>query len=338
MKTTQRSRQFKVGLATVATGMLLAVTGLAVSPASAAVGAHQIEICHGTSSATNPFTTPQPNKWQIVAPNGHDSHNGDANSYPDIIPPFAAGSKGNHSWDAYPGKNWNTEVDDTGVTGEEIWNAGCNIVEPVWGSITLDKVTAGDGQPAGTTAFTFTVSCSTEEGTFSAAPSITPEDPALVIASGLAYGEECTITETGAAGAASTSAAVDDGADVAGASTTVAMGEGQTVAVVFTNTYRCAQGQLLDGEGGCATDVCPAQGLQTNAAVDCPPVVIGSTVTPPVQVEGVTIAPAAPVVAAAAPTLPRTGKSTLPLAELSVGLMLLGAGALIFAREQADTV
>ena len=335
-KHTPRTRIQRLGLGTLVAGIILAVTGLAAAPAGAAVNDHQITICHATASAQNPYSTPQPNKWQIMSPNGHGF---DAD---DIIPPFDAGSKGNHSWPAFPGLNWDAE-------GQAIHAAGCNEVPPpATGSVTLDKVTAGDGQPVGTTAFDFTVSC--ESGTVpDTTPTITPEDPALTVATGVEVGDSCTITETGAAGAASTTFSVDGGADAAGPAVVTMTNAEQVISVLVTNTYQCPQGQTPDGQGGCTTpvDVCPdiagsqtdpaqcpapvdqcptVAGLQTDTSL-CPTVVEGSTITPskPTQVEGAQLTRSA--------ELPRTGTGTSRVALLGFGLVLMGAGALVFGRE-----
>jgi hypothetical protein len=262
---THRSRQFKIGLATVATGMLLAVVGLSMSPASAAPkgSGGEITLCHRTNSTSNPYriitVSFSGSNGELQGPD-HTGHTGPAFDYSadpavayppphngdqwgDIIPPY--------SWDggSYPGSdNW-TEG------GEAIHDEGCN------GATVLcwDESEPVEGQ------------C--------------PEQPDDVC---------------------------------------------PNVAGFQTDPADCPA----------QTDVCPnLAGLQTNAAVECPTVVISNTVTPPVQVEGIQVLPAAAVVAApAAPTLPRTGTGTLPLAELGFGFMLLGAGALIFAREQAATV
>lgn len=68
----------------------------------------------------------------------------------------------------------------------------------------------------------------------------------------------------------------------------------------------------------------------------------GECQTPQVINTVVEQTPVAPVtevlgVQVAAAELPRTGKASLPLAELGLGLLLMGAGALIFARDEAAT-
>lgn len=349
-KHTQRRRAFQSGLTMVILGAVLGVAGLVTNPAGASsrpLGSHQITICHATHSASKPYTSPHPAKWQITAPNGHDTHEDD------IIPPFDAGSKGSHTWEAYPGKNWDTE-------GQTIWNAGCRVEDPGAGSVTLDKVTAGDGQPAGTTQFTFSVSC--ESGTVpSATPSIAPDDAALVVATGVTEGDSCTIDETGTAGGVP-SFSVDGGPAAPGPVVVTIDDADQVVQVVVTNTYSCPEGTIPDGDGGCEAecepttennqcvpcptgtpdgqgncptpvDACPTvDGVQTDVS-ECPVQVIGGSVTPnptpPVEVKGVQVTAA---------ELPRTGSTSVTLAQLGFGLLLMGAGAMIFGRDEAITV
>lgn len=344
-KHTPRSRIQRLGFGTLVAGIILAVTGLAAAPAGAAGNDHQITICHATGSAQNPYSTPNPNKWQIMSPNGHGY------DVDDIIPPFAAGSKGNHTWPAFPGLNWDAE-------GQAIYDAGCNQVPPpATGSVTLDKVTAGEGQPAGTTSYDFSVSC--ESGTVpDTTPTITPESPALTVATGVEVGDSCTITETNAAGAASTTFSVDGGAEAAGPAVVTITDPEQVISVLVTNTYQCPAGQNPDGQGGCTTpvDVCPdlagsqsdplqcpapvdqcptIAGVQTDAA-QCPTVVEGTTVTPSTPAAATPTAPATQVEGAQltrSAELPRTGTGTSRVALLGFGLVLMGAGALVFGRE-----
>ena len=353
-KTPSQHKRIALGarLAIVA-GAILAMSGLSMSPAAAdrpdgSADDHQIEICHGTSAQEqNPYTTPTPFKWQVMAPNGHDTHDGDQNSYPDIVPPFDAGSQGNHSWDEYAGKNWTTEV-VPGLTGQEIWAQGCTTDPIPEGSISLDKVTAGDGQPVDTTQFAFTVDCDGEATVPNGAPSVAPVDSALEVVSGASGEETCTITETGAAGAASTTYSINGGAEQSGSSAVVTFeNSDQTFSVVFTNTFACPSGQVPDGNGGCTIPLvvtCPVGqthvDANTNGAVDageCQTAQVTSTV-----VESAPVVPAAPVTEVLGTTvvaaeLPRTGKASLPLAELGLGLLLMGAGALVFARDEAAT-
>jgi LPXTG-motif cell wall-anchored protein len=218
--------------------------------------------------------------------------------------------------------------------GEATWDAQCGVpAEPAVGSITLDKVTAGDNQPVDTTAFTFSVVC--DEATVpEAAPAIAPADPVATVATDVAQGSTCTIGETDAAGAASTSFSVDGAAGVAGPVTVTMTDAEHVIEIVATNTFACPAGQVPNGQGGCGVDACPTvEGFQADTTL-CTIVentVVTQTPTPPAptHVAGIQVTRAA--------ELPRTGKSTLPLSELGLGLVLLGAGALLFARDEAAT-
>jgi hypothetical protein len=330
-KHTHHTRVRAFGLGSLVIGVILAVTGLTASPASAAVNDHQIEICHATSSETNPYTTPTPNKWQITAPNGHGTLHAD-----DIIPPFLAGSHGGHSWDDYPGKNWTEE-------NEQVWENGCNDVPPAIGSITLDKVTAGDGQPADTTAFGFSIVCTGEATVPDASPALAPADPATAVATDVAVETTCTIGEDAVtdAGLVSTMFSVDEGPEVEGPVTVEMTNAEQVISIVVTNTYACVAPSVPDGEGACVppvvvNDACPTvDGVQTDTSL-CPPIVENTVVTQsvvattvPTQVAGIQVVRAA--------ELPRTGSGTARAALLGVGFLLLGAGALLVGREQTST-
>jgi LPXTG-motif cell wall-anchored protein len=342
----QRRRVAKAGLTTIILGGVLAVTGFVSTPAGAAGNDHQITICHATSSQSNPYTSPSPAKWQITAPNGHGWDTSD------IIPPFDGGSKGNKSWDAFPGLNWDAE-------GQAIYAQGCNALAAPAGSVTLDKVTAGDGQPAGTTGFDFTVSCSNQAVNVpDTTPTLTPEAAAAPVASGLAVGDACTIDESAGdkAAAASTTFSVNGGAGQAGPVVVALESPDQVISVVVTNTYACPNGQVADGEGGCTTpttvtDVCPQAGVQTSLT-ECPVEVQGEVLTPSTPSTPAAGPAAQPTVAqpqanavqgaqiatVAAEELPRTGSSTTAMAEIGLGLILLGVGALLFDRKQTVTV
>jgi hypothetical protein len=343
--THQRSRTFTSGLAAAAAGIFLAVLGVSTSAEAAGrvVNDHQITVCHATSSSDNPYSVTYPAKWQITAPNGHAWDEGD------VIPPFEAGSLGNKTWAAFEGLNWDE-------AGQALWDDGCTVTtddEVVLppapaATVTLDKVVAGDGLPAAGTEFTFTVDCGGAGEVPAAEVTLTADDEPLLVAGGLSEDDTCTITETGAAGAATTSFSVDGGEAQAGSSIEVTLtADDDVAALVATNTYACTEGQLPDGQGGCATDVCPeVTGLQTDAA-DCDaelipalvienlppqgPEVLPAGGRPPVQVAGIQVLPTTQ-----AATLPRTGSNTTMLFELGLGLVLLGAGAMVFAREPGE--
>ena len=98
---------------------LLLSVGLMAMPATASASNHTIRICHATASESNPYNALTVPKHQVADPKGHGSF--ESGVHPgDIIPPFAAGSQGNNSWAAYPGKNWD-------ATGQAIWDAGCRL-------------------------------------------------------------------------------------------------------------------------------------------------------------------------------------------------------------------
>lgn len=345
--THHRSRTFRGGLAAAAAGIVLAVLGVSTSAGAAGkvVNDHQVTVCHATASDSNPYSVTYPAKWQITAPNGHGWDERD------VIPPFEAGSKGNKTWAQFDGLNWDE-------AGQALWNDGCavttddEVVLPPApaATVTLDKVVAGDGLPAAGTEFTFTVDCGGAGEVPAAEVTISADDQPLLVASGLSEGDTCTINETGAAGAAATSFSVDGGEAQPGTSVEVTLsGDDDAAAVVATNTYACAEGQLPDGQGGCATDACPeVAGLQTDAA-QCAaelipaivienlppqaPAVLPAAGRPPVQVAGIQVLPTTQ-----AATLPRTGSSTTMLFELGLGLVLLGAGTMLFAREPGDAI
>lgn len=107
---------------------------------------HQIRICHALGNGG--YTAPIPTKQQIFDPDGHGSFV--AGVHPDdIIPPFDAGSQGNNSWDAYPGKNWTT-------AGIAIWERDCQ---------SSDATTTTTEEQASTTTTTFSSSTTVETST-----------------------------------------------------------------------------------------------------------------------------------------------------------------------------
>jgi hypothetical protein len=73
----------------------------------------KVKICHATGSASNPFTTENPNDDAVDGNgNGSSDHNrNDHQNGEDIIPPG--------SWDA-DGRNWTAQ-------NQAIWNNNCNI-------------------------------------------------------------------------------------------------------------------------------------------------------------------------------------------------------------------
>ena len=263
MKTTQRSRQFKIGLATVATGMFLAIAGFSVAPASAA---EKVTICHATNAVTNPYRMITVDLSATHGPD-HATHTGP------VFDP-AVNTDNSPAWgDIIPNVlNWDQE-------GQALHGASCQL----------------PNEPPDPPVCEFD-------------PDLDADDPGCVgptdVCPDLA-GVQTSTTEC--------PLVTDVCPDLAG---------------VQTSTTECPP----------PTDACPSlAGVQASLA-ECPTIVEGSTltptpsptpvVTPVVQVEGAQVAAA---------ELPRTGKSMLPLAELGLGLVLLGMGALIFARDEAIT-
>lgn len=353
--TTRPSRKTPAAVAAIGLGLLVALVGLS-NPASAAPKVlEKLTICHRTNAPSNPYREVtisfDASNGQLVGPD-HTGHPGPAfdftadpadPGYPyttprsgdqwgDIIPPY--------SWagGSYPG----SEAYLGG--GADILASGCGVPAAPTGSITLDKVTAGDGQPIDTTPFTFSITC--EDATVpEAAPEISPADPVATIALDIAEGTSCTIDETDSAGGVATFS-VDGGPAVAGPVVVTLDDVEDAVAIVVTNTFACPAGQTPDGEGGCVppvdacpdvdgiqadttecpppVDACPTvDGVQASAA-ECPAEVIPNVVTPTTkptpQVKGTQ-------------TLPRTGDEEQALALVGFGLVLLGAGALIARRD-----
>lgn len=351
---THRRQARALGLGALVIGTVLAVTGLAAATAGAAPsgkpGTGSITMCHRTNAPSNPYrvitVSFDASNGELQGPD-HTGHAGpvfdfsadpadpsypyttprDGDQWGDIIPAY--------SWTggSYPGMNW--------TEGQAIWEAGCNVAAPEVGSITLDKVTAGDGQPADTTSFGFSVDC--EDATVpEAAPAIAPADPIALVAADVAVETTCTIGEDAVTdpGFVSTTFSVEGGPAVPGPVTVEMTNAEQVIDIVVTNTYECVAPNTPDGEGGCVPpvvvdDACPTvDGVQADTTL-CPPIVEDTVVTQPV----VTPTPAAPTQVAGvqivrAAELPRTGAGTSRAALLGIGFLLMGAGALLFGREQ----
>lgn len=91
-------------------------------------GVGTVNICHATSSNSNPYVTNSPSMTGDVS--GHDDHDGQVwypgitGDWGDIIPPF------NYPGGSYSGKNWT-------AYGQAIWNNACKIPQ---GTITVNKI------------------------------------------------------------------------------------------------------------------------------------------------------------------------------------------------------
>ncbi len=123
------------------------------------------------------------------------------------------------------------------------------------GALSVDKAVTGNNQPVGTTAFGFTADCTAGEAAVDmngaetagnqAVFTLTAGDPVRTF-SGLPMGATCTVAETNAQGATSTSVVVDGGAATNGTSVSgVVINAGATRAVVVTNAFNTSGGGQL---------------------------------------------------------------------------------------------
>lgn len=152
---------------------------------------------------------------------------------------------------------------------------------PPTGDVTLQKLTTGAADPADGTAFSFTVVC--ESGTVPNSPvQILSNAAAVSVATGVTVGDDCTITETDAQGAASTVFSVDGAPQPAGNAVTVTVGNANGVAVIATNDFPAVAPRTGDVTLAKATTggTAPAPGTAFTFTVDCE----SGTETSPVQV------------------------------------------------------
>jgi len=311
----------RAGIVVAATGLVLAASGLGAGVAGAAPkdGDLQITICHATSSVTNPYRTLT---VSVNAADGglgqggndHSSHTGPvfdftadpsdpdypyhppAKDWGDIIPPFA--------WDggSFPGLNWDE-------AGQAIHAADCGDpsapAEEIPDEETPDEETPGEETPG-------------EETPGEETPG--EETP----------GEETPGEET-------------PGEETPGDDTPDEEPEGEEP------EGQQPQGEEPQEEEPEPVDACPdVEGVQADPA-ECevglaPPVVVENEEPPavaagqarrPTQVAGIQVLPrTAPVVAGQ--QLPRTGTDVTALALAGLGLVLVGAGAVITARRPAE--
>ncbi len=111
---------------------------------------------------------------------------------------------------------------------------------PDTGSITLDKVLAGNSAPSNDPTFVFTVSCAGQGAVVTSPVNVKASNPAVTVASAVPLNTSCTITETGTNSASSTSFTVGGGAPQNGTSVQVTPTSTTPVAVVATNTFTTA--------------------------------------------------------------------------------------------------
>lgn len=99
--------------------MSMVAVSFALAPAASAGESPNIQICHATASATNPYNAVTISKTAIVSGKGDHGHGSEHPN--DIIPPFTYGDP----LQTYPGKNWN-------AANEAIYKNSCNIpAEPL---------------------------------------------------------------------------------------------------------------------------------------------------------------------------------------------------------------
>lgn len=321
--TSRPSQRTRALVATIGLGLLVTVFGLTSPAAAEKPNTFKLTLCHRTNAPTNPYrmitVSVDASNGEIVGPD-HTGHPGPVfdfsadpadEGYPyttprsgdqwgDIIPSY------DYDGGTYPGMNWTAD-------GEAIFDAGCQGAEepedptcPVEGQVWTDA---------------------NEDGVIDEGECQIPVEPQPDVAAALACatpaGMNVTLTNTGAVSGLvdimSGGALVHDDVVVpVGASierlVDVAEDSAYAIDVVdvqsFTGTRDCAQ----------------VEGV----------VVVKTPETP--------VAPAAPAAEVAgmqvtrAQELPRTGNTTLPLAQVGLGLMLIGAGALIIGKNETASI
>ena len=114
-----------------------------------------------------------------------------------------------------------------------------NTYDPVLSSVTLQKLLAGQAQPANTTQFTFSVNCTDLHaqyplGQAPATFNLSPSQFAQPVATNVTVGTSCTITETDAKGATATT---NSSATPNSMSGTVSPSNANPAALTFTNQF-----------------------------------------------------------------------------------------------------
>lgn len=306
----------------MALGLLMAVFGLATPAEAQKPNTFKITICHRTNAPTNPYrmitVSVDAGNGELVGPD-HTGHPGpvfdftadpadpdypyttprNGDQWGDIIPSYE------YDGGTYPGMNWDE-------AGQAIHEADCQ------GPQEEPDPTCPEGQ---------TWVDANEDGILDEGECQIPVEPEAVLAATIGCatpaGMKVTVTNTG-----EVSGLVDITSNDVVVHDDVLVPAGGSVERVVD----VAEDAAYD------IDVVDVQSFTgTRDCVEVEGVVVTTTTTsttapapaPATQVAGVQVTRAA--------ELPRTGKSTLPLAELGFGLVLLGAGALVYTRGQATT-
>jgi hypothetical protein len=305
----------RTSLAAVAAGLLLTMGGMATPAGAQKPNTIKITLCHRTNAPTNPYrlitVSVDGSNGEIVG-SDHTGHAGPAfdfsgetvydtprngDQWGDIIPPYE------YDGGSFPGMNWEE--------GAAIHEAGCQGAEepedptcPNQGEVWTD---ANDNDAI-------------DEGECAI-----PTEPQPLVAADLACatpaGMKVTLTNTG-----EVSGLVDitSGAALVHDDVVVPVGSSieRVVDVAEDATYDI---DVVDVREFTGTRDC-----EEVEAVVIPktPETPETPVVPAEQVAGIQVV--------RAQELPRTGNTTLPLFQVGLGLMLVGAGALLFGKD--DTV
>ena len=200
------------------------------------------------------------------------------------------------------------------------------------GGLTIDKAVTGNDQPAADTEFEFTLDCELDgaaidlngeeagdTATFTLTAAGSAESFPLLPA-----GATCTVAESDDQDADTTSWTVDGGAPTIGSSVVVVIGADATAAVLATNAFDTVT--LVPTPPAAVLPTPPIErpvtpeGPVTPAVPEAP----APSALPAAQVQGEVITRPA--------ELPRTGASTLPMVQIGLGMILLGAGAVLWGR------
>jgi hypothetical protein len=228
-----------------------------------------------------------------------------------------------------------TEVAFTNTFDEQGCVEGCEN-PPSQAAIRVNKAVTGTTAPQGGT-FPFTVACTTgtvTNGSFNVAAGASAT--ATVTWDG-ATAPSCTVTETDARGAASTTYTVDGGSAQSGTqASTGTLADGATSVVSFTNAFR--SGGDIPVPPVIVVDL-PTTTIPTPpttlAPVVQPEVIVPTTL--PTKVEGVQVVAPAPPAQVQPAQLARTGAMTDHLI-VAAGLCLLLGGVVLTASKERTAV